>query len=504
MKRTILYLFLCLFTLIASAAAKEIVFLDPVVVGQSLSDLSESQHSPNLLFDSSGYTLTYHINGSSGNNIKTIRLQTEPQFNTTEEYFLFDSTQNPLLPTMYHFGNKNILFYYDQFEDERTHDSLYTQKLLIYDTYIPTEENLDKMHSFYAVSSPNNRKPLFAQTGDRTYCQILKNELPDPNNNKYEYFLRSLDLESNDLYSPILHFSANGQTAILPYGDSLFIVKSWIFCTSFENLTCSQWATGYKGYVIYKNKIQSIYSLYSHDVTESDQQPDDIFLGKVKDDYVFALRQSNQLKKINFETMRFEDILDLSLYTDQSYKKIIPLQTIDYCIAILIGENNDGTIMRFDDQFQFIDSVTIPFKGKVSEISDFVYDEVEDRLSYAYATELFDDNPISYIFLQSVLFDKELVLNPPPELPTQFTLLQNYPNPFNPTTTINYSIPQNGHLTVDIYNMLGQKVSTLYDNNQSAGEHSLNWDASEQSSGMYLFKVSYEDQTKSIKTMLLK
>ena len=117
---------------------------------------------------------------------------------------------------------------------------------------------------------------------------------------------------------------------------------------------------------------------------------------------------------------------------------------------------------------------------------------------------LFENNSPTRIFLQSVLFDKDLVLTPASELPDRFTLSQNYPNPFNPTTTIKYSIPQDGHTTIDIYNLLGQKVSTLYDANQTAGEHFLNWDASKQSSGIYLVKVSYDNQTKTIKTMLLK
>ena len=90
------------------------------------------------------------------------------------------------------------------------------------------------------------------------------------------------------------------------------------------------------------------------------------------------------------------------------------------------------------------------------------------------------------------------------QLPNTFTLSQNYPNPFNPTTVFSYALPTKGNVKADIYNILGQRVATLIDTEQPAGEHQLEWDASSQSSGIYLFKLTYNNQTKTLKTMLLK
>lgn len=499
-----LSLLLCICTHTIKANSKDIFFLDPVIVDQSFDDFSESQHSPNLIFDSSGYLLTYQIDGVDGCNVKTIRLHTDPQFNTVSEYFLFDSTQSPLVPTVCQIGNKKPFFWFSRHINTQSNDTLFEQQLMLYDGDRPTKEEFENTHSLYSLEKANSFSPQFMNAENRIYCEILKKELSDPGNNRFEFFLRSLDSTSSDIYPLNLHFSANGKTALVEYGDSLLIVKSWVFCTEYENLNCTKWATGYKAYIIFENKIQSIHALSSNEVSDKNLQPDDIFVRSVNNENLFALRQSNQLMKINLETMSFEELLDLSLYTNQKYKKIIPIQTIDYCIVILIDEDNNSTIMRFDPQYQFVDSVSIPFEGNVTEISDFVYDKSQDILSYAYTTNLFDDNAPSRIFLQSVLFDKDLVLTPAPELPDRFTLSQNYPNPFNPTTTIKYTIPQDGHTTIDIYNLLGQKVSSLFNKNQTAGEHFLNWDASNQSSGIYLVKVSYDDQTKTIKTMLLK
>jgi hypothetical protein len=74
-------------------------------------------------------------------------------------------------------------------------------------------------------------------------------------------------------------------------------------------------------------------------------------------------------------------------------------------------------------------------------------------------------------------------------LPTQFSLLQNYPNPFNPSTRIGYSLPVSGHVTLKIYDLLGQEVVTLVDGIESAGERSTIWNAQALSSGIYFYRI---------------
>lgn len=78
-------------------------------------------------------------------------------------------------------------------------------------------------------------------------------------------------------------------------------------------------------------------------------------------------------------------------------------------------------------------------------------------------------------------------------LPNQFSLEQNYPNPFNPTTTIQYSMANAGLVKVEIFNLLGQKIKTLVNTHQSAGVHSVNFDASEFTSGLYFYRLRVFD-----------
>jgi hypothetical protein len=90
------------------------------------------------------------------------------------------------------------------------------------------------------------------------------------------------------------------------------------------------------------------------------------------------------------------------------------------------------------------------------------------------------------------------------DLPTEFLLSSNYPNPFNASTVIEYQVPQACHVTLEVYNILGEKVATLVDSKQQAGYRSITWDASEVSSGLYFYKLTAGDFTETRRMMLVK
>src|SRR4030095_426344 len=71
-------------------------------------------------------------------------------------------------------------------------------------------------------------------------------------------------------------------------------------------------------------------------------------------------------------------------------------------------------------------------------------------------------------------------------LPSAYKLEQNYPNPFNPVTNISYSIPKSGKVKLSVFDMLGREVAVLANDYKSAGSYSVEFDASNLSSGVYL------------------
>ncbi len=91
-----------------------------------------------------------------------------------------------------------------------------------------------------------------------------------------------------------------------------------------------------------------------------------------------------------------------------------------------------------------------------------------------------------------------------PSLPDQMMLSQNYPNPFNARTTISYSLPEPGHVTLSIYNLLGQKVATLVDGVEQAGEHRVVWEAGDVPSGVYFGRLVAGESRETIKMVVMK
>ncbi len=89
-------------------------------------------------------------------------------------------------------------------------------------------------------------------------------------------------------------------------------------------------------------------------------------------------------------------------------------------------------------------------------------------------------------------------------IPQQIMLYQNYPNPFNPSTTINYSLPQNTFVTLKVYNSLGQELETLVNEEKSVGNYSVRFDGSRFASGIYFYRLQTENFSQTRKLLLLK
>ena len=108
-----------------------------------------------------------------------------------------------------------------------------------------------------------------------------------------------------------------------------------------------------------------------------------------------------------------------------------------------------------------------------------------------------------------------LAIDPDDLIPDVFALHQNYPNPFNPVTTLRYDLPENSHVNIMIYDIMGREVRSLVNNQQNAGFKSVLWDATNESgqpvsAGMYIYRISAGDPSTnsghsfhSVKKMIL-
>ncbi len=88
--------------------------------------------------------------------------------------------------------------------------------------------------------------------------------------------------------------------------------------------------------------------------------------------------------------------------------------------------------------------------------------------------------------------------------PSEIKLGNSYPNPFNPVTTIEYSLPEDTHVTLSVYNLKGQTVQVLRDEYHKAGKYSLKWNARGFSSGLYFYSLKANEFTETRKMLLVK
>lgn len=89
-------------------------------------------------------------------------------------------------------------------------------------------------------------------------------------------------------------------------------------------------------------------------------------------------------------------------------------------------------------------------------------------------------------------------------LPDRFVLEQNYPNPFNPTTNITYAMPEPGHVVLEVFDVTGRMVATLVNGQAQAGHHTVTFDATRLSSGVYVYRLTTGAFTKTRKMLLVK
>ena len=93
-------------------------------------------------------------------------------------------------------------------------------------------------------------------------------------------------------------------------------------------------------------------------------------------------------------------------------------------------------------------------------------------------------------------------------LPVEYSLEQNYPNPFNPSTKINFNLPKNSNVKLEIFNIIGEKITTLISNKEyQPGSYTVEWNGANQfgkqvPSGVYLYKIR-ADKFSSVKKMMM-
>jgi len=266
-------------------------------------------------------------------------------------------------------------------------------------------------------------------------------------------------------------------------GDSRYSLYS-IFST--DDIVCS---VGKKGLIVLytdEGKWQSrtdITDLPLNDVFFSDNNHGWIAGGYHQwdwDEYKFTFLKTNDGGESWIENTDLDYHINDMFFADSLHGWAVGLDTTNHGVIITTNDGGDTWISQ-------VDTLYPPFNG--IQFKDG-YGWVVGELGIVLKT----DDGINWI-------DE----NEKNKTITNFNLKQNYPNPFNPVTTIEYQIPQISNIELSIYNILGQKVATLVNTKQPAGNYEVEWDASGFASGVYFYRIFSESgYSHSRKLLLLK
>jgi hypothetical protein len=136
--------------------------------------------------------------------------------------------------------------------------------------------------------------------------------------------------------------------------------------------------------------------------------------------------------------------------------------------------------------------------------------QVDIEFTIVELTDMYGNPYLNYEATTGIFYITENMSNSETDVfPSKFQLAENYPNPFNPITTLRYDLPENGLVTIIIYDMLGREVKTLINQTQDAGYRSVIWDATNNygkpvSAGIYLYQLQAGEYIQTKKMVLLK
>ncbi|MBE0538067.1 MAG: DUF4397 domain-containing protein [Ignavibacterium sp.] len=158
--------------------------------------------------------------------------------------------------------------------------------------------------------------------------------------------------------------------------------------------------------------------------------------------------------------------------------------------------NNNGFEVQRKSGSDFVTIGFVRGKGTTTEVQNYSFTDSKLPIgNYSYRLKQVDFDGT---------FEYSNEINVDLTAPTVFALEQNYPNPFNPSTVISYSVPQSSFVTLKVYDIIGNEVATLVNQNQQAGKYDIRFDASNLSNGVYLYSIKTDNFTSTKKMILMK
>jgi hypothetical protein len=207
------------------------------------------------------------------------------------------------------------------------------------------------------------------------------------------------------------------------------------------------------------------------------------------------------LKEVNFEDTRvsYFDLKIANINNDDRTVIIglLPQMSPEYKPDLAAGTGSVANLVF---------EITDPTVSEI-RVETFQTDKPNHDLMFVYHDYNQDGTPqirVEKPEFEPVVVALSEVPSSQPNVPNTYALNQNYPNPFNPSTEISFDLPEPAHVTLTIYNVLGQEIETLVDREMEAGTQTVTWNAGAYSSGVYFYRLTTDKFTDTKKMLLLK
>jgi len=204
--------------------------------------------------------------------------------------------------------------------------------------------------------------------------------------------------------------------------------------------------------------------------------------------YDFIVGSGNSAPELSGLPESVEFIADSS-YTINIWEHVYDIETPDSLLTYQFETSTDSLYTSFDS-----------LSGLLTLTADLAYTGIDTLW-----ISVFDDSSASdeAIILVEVNPATGLEIEPENMIPTQFSLSQNYPNPFNPVTRIRFGLPENSDVKIELYNMLGKRITVILQSKKPAGYHEITFNGSQLASGIYFYRIQAGQKFEQTKKLIL-
>lgn len=473
--------------------------------------------SPTMMHD--GNNVILYSQRSSENQVvlEGRNLNVSGEITVVDSFVVIPPNRKVYRPALYRDDSVNTLLWYEDvtaFDPAVPADTSFLIKVVQFEGSFPTTEELANEQDVDYAPRSYDFRPAFVTIEDYLYIGALRWLYTPYYNDGHRVRLSRLDKRTGLTDQTNFNLRSNGEIGLLGANDTLIVLRSWYDCaeSSGPNLDyCLRWRGGYSK--VYFHEFQNPWSefLYYSDNVSTARANTRLWTDANGVIMVAGLTKEVYAAPIN--SAQFTKVADLSHIVSPygSGAELYPVAVGEYnCVLAMTADRLTSGLILFNRDWELVDSATIPTFGFPVEFSEIIPISSSNELVFAYSTYLPQDFASAQVFVQKVRLDITTdVEEDVPPLPSEFTLEQNYPNPFNPSTTIAFSLPTKSTVTLEVFNILGQRVKILHSGNLSAGRHAVIWDGknssrSDVSSGIYIYKLTTGEFVQSRKMILLK